>query len=219
MRVFVSSGEPEVRRGPWKRTRETVKLARNDEGAFDISVHSILLIRKHIRSRNGVMQRNPHPCLRRSRGRQAASPCLRAGTCPRSASRRAGRPKGEENGPLGPSPYLRRRVWVETLASKPFCRNAQWNFLSLRRDARIETRHPCSSMFISLLALARARSCPASLRNSVKNPLRAPKRQTCLQTLCQIELCHMADLLRYNTCSRNCLRSKFYCKIRSCVFL
>ena len=51
-------------------------------------------------------------------------------------------PKGEKNGPLGPSPYLRRRVWIEILASKPFCRNAQWNFPSLRREARIETRHP-----------------------------------------------------------------------------
>ena len=62
----------------------------------------------------GLMLRNPLPV------------CL-AGT---------GRPKGEENGPLGPSPYLRRRVWIKALASKPFCRNAQWNFLSLRREAR-----------------------------------------------------------------------------------
>ena len=42
--------------------------------AFDFPLHGILLIRKHIRSRNesgGVMLRKPHPCLRRSRGRQA----------------------------------------------------------------------------------------------------------------------------------------------------
>ena len=44
----------------------------------------------------GKMLRNPHPCLRRSRVRQAASPCLRAGT---------GRPRGEV--------FALRRVYMD----------------------------------------------------------------------------------------------------------
>ena len=63
----------------------------------------------------GKMLRNPHPCLRRSRVRQAASPCLpclRAGT---------GRPRGEVFARLGGF------TWMDLSACVPHAQAGRMN--------------------------------------------------------------------------------------------